>query len=113
MKALLISSLAFAILAGGASAETPPPPGPPPVMGAKAPSLPPSVPEGRDEGAVGPPPPEGRRGPPPPPPSKAAHFRIERGDTVVDVKCDDDQSTKTCGDFTLQLLDRVELSKKP
>jgi hypothetical protein len=111
MKALLISSLAFATLAGGAWAETPPPPPPGPPPGMKAPP-PPGGPDALDEEPGGPPPPpggpRGRRPPPPPPPSKAAHFRIEHGDTVVDVKCADEEPTKTCGDFTLQLLDRVQ-----
>jgi hypothetical protein len=113
MKTLLISSLAFAMLAGGAWAETPPPPPPGPAPGMKAPPPPPpGGPDAMDEGPDGPPPPpggpRGRRPPPPPPPSKAAHFRIEHGDTVVDVKCADEEPAKTCGDFTLQLLDRVQ-----
>jgi hypothetical protein len=67
-----------------------------------------------DEGPGGPPPggPRGHR-PPPPPPSKAAHFRLEHGDIVIDVKCADEEPMKACADFTLQMLDRVQASPKP
>ena len=57
-----------------------------------------------------PPPPGGPRGrfaPPPPPPSKAAHFRLERGDDRLDVKCADDEPMKACADIALQLLDKM------
>ncbi|MER2279928.1 hypothetical protein ABS771_22865 [Methylobacterium brachiatum] len=50
-------------------------------------------------------PPPGR-GPPPPPP-KGAHFRLERGDTRIDVKCADEDSMKACADITLQLVDKL------
>jgi hypothetical protein len=119
MKAVMISSLALALLAGAALADTPAPPlpGAPPAPGMKAPPPPPpGGPDAMDDGPGGPPPPPGPRGPrppPPPPPSKAAHFRVEQGDTVVDVKCADEEPTKTCGEFTLQLLDRVQVPAKP
>ncbi|WP_415623907.1 hypothetical protein, partial [Methylobacterium mesophilicum] len=53
-----------------------------------------------------------RRGPgpdgaPPPPPPKGAHFRLERGDARIDVKCADEDSMKACADITLQLLDKL------
>jgi len=114
MKAILISGLALAVLAGGAWAQTPPPPpGPPAGMKAPPPPLP-GGPEARDEGAGDPPPPPGGpRGHRPPPPSKAAHFHIERGDDVIDVKCAEDEPSKACGDFVLQLLDRIQAPAKP
>ncbi|RYC31997.1 hypothetical protein D3273_11280 [Lichenibacterium minor] len=64
-----------------------------------------------------PPPPGGPRGPgapggpgmmpPPPPPSRAAHFHLQRGDAVVDVKCADDDSTKGCADIVNAMLDKL------
>ncbi|MDX7951212.1 hypothetical protein P7D22_08480, partial [Lichenihabitans sp. Uapishka_5] len=56
--------------------------------------------------------PQGHR-PPPPPPSRAAHFRIERGDTGLDVKCADDEPMKSCADIALQLLDKIQALPKP
>ena len=112
MKAILISGLAL-VLAGGAWAQTPPPPpGPPAGMKAPPPPLP-GGPEARDEGAGDPPPPPGGPRGHRPPPSKAAHFHIEHGDDVIDVKCADDEPTKACSDFVLQLLDRVQAPAKP
>jgi hypothetical protein len=40
----------------------------------------------------------------PPPPSPGAHFRIERGGNVVDVKCADDQPMQACAVIARQLL---------
>jgi len=115
VKAILISGLALAALVGGAWAETPPPPpSPPSGMKAPPPPPPPGGPEARDESAGDPPPPPGGpRGHRPPPPSKAAHFHIERGDDVIDVKCAEDEPSKACGDFVLQLLDRIQAPAKP
>jgi hypothetical protein len=48
-----------------------------------------------------------RRSPPPPPPSKAAHFRLESGGVILDVKCADDEPMQACADIDLQLLDRA------
>ncbi len=120
MKRLLISGVALAILAGGALAQAapPPPPGGPPAMpGMKAPPPPPpGGPDAMDDGPGGPPPPPpgGPHGGPgpgghrPPPPSKAAHFRIEHGDTALDIKCAEDEPMKACADLTLQLIDKLE-----
>jgi hypothetical protein len=115
MKGLMLSSLAFALLTGAALADTPaPPPGGPPAPGMKAPPPPPPPggPEAMDDGPGGPPPSGGPRSHRPPP-SKAAHFRLEHGDIVVDVKCADEESMKACADFTLQMLDRVQALPKP
>ncbi|MBB3648769.1 type IV secretory pathway VirB10-like protein [Rhizobium sp. BK619] len=46
--------------------------------------------------------------PPPPPPSKAAHFRIEDGDTRIDLKCAEDEPMKACADLLLQVMDRLQ-----
>jgi hypothetical protein len=64
------------------------------------------------------PPPPGEPGPqshrpPPPPPSKAADFRLQRGDAIVDVKCADDEQMKVCDDLTLQMVDRLQTMLKP
>jgi hypothetical protein len=56
---------------------------------------------------MGGPGPDGRRMPPPPPP-RGAHIHLQRGDLVLDVKCADDEPTKSCGDTALQMLDRVQ-----
>ena len=48
-----------------------------------------------------------RNGPPPPPPSKAAHFKIERGDIKVDVKCADDEPLAVCADMTLKMIEAI------
>jgi hypothetical protein len=46
--------------------------------------------------------------PPPPPPSKAAHFRIEDGNTQIDLKCAEDEPMKACADLLLQVMDRLQ-----
>lgn len=132
----VITGGAFAQSAAPAPAGTPPapmgmkapPPGgpdgvnpgagapPPPPGGMRAGVLPPPPggPGGMDDGPGGPPPPDGPRGHrPPPPPPKAAHFRIEHGDTAVDIKCADDEPMKACADFTLQLLDKLQAMPHP
>lgn len=115
----------------GAKAPPPPPPGGPDAMNPGLGAPPPPPPGGMragvrppppggpgamdDDGPGGPPPPDGPRGhrPPPPRPPKAAHFRIERGDTAVDIKCADDEPMKGCADFTLQLLDKLQAMPGP
>jgi hypothetical protein len=126
MKALLLSGLTLALLTGGALAQAngqppaPPAPGlappPPPPPGV----APPPVGSGPETGDMeGPPPPPpggpGPRGqrPPPPAPSRAAHFRLQRGDAMVDVKCADDEQMKVCADLTLQIIDRLQTMLKP
>ena len=54
--------------------------------------------------------PRGQR-PPPPPPSRAAHFRLQRGDAMVDVKCADEEPMKVCADLALQMVDRLQTLK--
>jgi hypothetical protein len=87
MKAYLISGVMLAMLAGAAHAQAVAPGG---ISGPGAP--------------VGP-------GPAGAPPkalhSKAAHFILQDGDALVDVKCADDESMKTCADITLQILDKL------
>lgn len=43
-----------------------------------------------------------------PPPSKAAHFRIEDGNTRIDLKCAEDEPMKACADLLLQVMDRLQ-----
>jgi hypothetical protein len=47
------------------------------------------------------------------PPSKAAHFILQDGDALVDVKCADDESMRACADITLQILDKLVALPKP
>lgn len=51
--------------------------------------------------------------PPPPPPSKAAHFRIEDGDTKIDLKCAEDEPMKACADLLIQVMDRLQGAEQP
>ena len=115
MKTALGAGLALALLAGTALAQTalqvPPPPPPAGIDGPGTPQDPPPPPspgdrgrslrEGGDMGrdrmwhrSVR-------------PQSKAARFHIETSDVNVGIKCADDEPTKTCADFTLQLLDKL------
>ncbi|NEU13269.1 hypothetical protein G3T14_14175 [Methylobacterium sp. BTF04] len=101
-KTIAALSTAAILLATAAVAQPAPPPGGPRP--------------GPEAGAPPPPPPGGpRRNPdaPPPPPPKAAHFRLERGDTAVDVKCADDEPMRACADITQQLLDKLTGMPKP
>jgi hypothetical protein len=141
MKAFLISALTLFLLTGGALAQATGQPPAPPAQGAAAPPpapaggvaatqppappapgvgppLSPGGPEAGPDDMGGPPPPPpggpGPRGnPPPPPPSRAAHFRLQRGDAMVDVKCADDEQMKVCADLTLQMIDRLQTILKP
>lgn len=107
MKFALIAAAAGILALAGTSAALAQPVPPPPGMNAPdagpAPDAPP------------PPPPPGAPGPradqpappPPPPPSPAAHFRIERGADVVDVKCEDGQPARACAEMVRQFVDRM------
>ncbi|CAN7440484.1 hypothetical protein [Rhizobium leguminosarum] len=135
MQRLLLSGLALAALAGTAFAQQPPAPpsaGTPPA--AAEPGSPPPSPSvsDDDERMMGGPDARpgdhpddrwhGRRGdmgfrgdggfrghrPLPPPPSKAAHFRIEDGNTQIDLKCAEDEPMKACADLLLQVMDRLQ-----
>ncbi len=137
MKRLMMTGLSLAVLTGAAFAQAapPPPPAPPGQAGTRVPlpptgtplpapaqpgMQPPPPPGGSDammdDAGVMPPPPGGPRGGPagpgtrrpPPPPSRAAHFHVQSYDTVLDVKCADDEPMKACGDLTLQLLDKLQ-----
>jgi hypothetical protein len=100
--------------ASGIAATQPPAP---PIPGAPPPPPSPGGPEAGDDLDGPPPPPPGGPGPrgqrPPPPQSRAAHFRLQRGDTTVDVKCADDEPMKVCADLTLQMVDRLQATPKP
>ena len=64
-------------------------------------------------------------GPPPPPPGgpgprgqrplpeRAAHFRLQRGDALIDVKCADEEPMKACAELALQMVDRLQAPTKP
>ena len=41
------------------------------------------------------------------PPTKAAHFRVDRGDSRVEVKCPEDEPMRACVEATIQLYDRI------
>ena len=124
MKASLTAALALALLTGGALAQdAAPPPAPagmtpptpsaaPPPARTGAPALPPGGPAAFDGGGPEAAPPEGGRGRhPPPPPPKGAHIHLQHGDTMLDVKCADDQPMGACADLTLQMLDRLQVMK--
>jgi hypothetical protein len=136
MKALLLSGLTLALLSGGALAQAngqppapsapgmiaPPPPAPglapppPPPPGVAPPPMGPGAEAGDMDGPPSPPPPgaPGPRGQRPPPlPERAAHFRLQRGDALVDVKCADEEPMKTCADLALQMVDRLQTLSKP
>jgi hypothetical protein len=91
MKTFLISGVALALLAVAAHAQDITPGG---IGGPGAPVGP---------GPAGAP----QNGAPKAPHSRAAHFILQGGDAMVDVKCADDDSMKTCADITLQFLDKL------
>jgi hypothetical protein len=92
---------AAALVATTAFAQAPQPPSArapnPPAAGQSTPP-PPSAPR-REEG--------------PPPPSKAAHFRVEQGESGIDVTCADDEPMRACADLAMQFLDRLGISQSP
>jgi len=103
MKAYLISGVMLAMLAGAAHAQTIAPGG---LSGPGAPVGP---------GASVGPGPAGAQpaSAPKPPPGKSAHFILQDGDAMVDVKCSDDEPMKTCAEITLQILDKLAALPKP
>lgn len=120
MKKFIIAGTAFLLAAGSTLAQQPAPPPPPPATAqtepmADAPPPPPPpkpMPGGpKDGGPRHGGPRDGMRErmmmPPPPPPSKGAHFRIEQGETKIDIKCADDEPMKACGDLLMQLIDKI------
>lgn len=104
----LLSAAAILVTSVAVAQPAPPPGGPRPGPEAGAP--PPPPPGGPHVGPRG-----ARGGPdaPPPPPPKAAHFRLERGDTALDVKCPDDEPMRACADIALQLLDKLSALPAP
>jgi len=121
MKGLFISGVcALALLTTSALAQPAPPsspaggPGiegpPPPPPGARPETGPPDAPlppPGRGERANAPPPPPPPGHGPPPPPPKGAQFKLEFGDTLVDVKCADDEPMRPCADLTMRFIDKL------
>jgi len=101
---------AAAILAGSAAMAQPAPPPGGPRPGPEAGAPPPPPPPGGPHAG-----PRGPRGGPdaPPPPPKAAHFRLERGDTALDVKCAADEPMRACADIAVQLLDKLSALPAP
>ena len=89
MHKLLLAAAGLALLVPAALAQTAPGG---PGMGA----FPPGGPHG-----------PGLMPPPPPPPSRAAHFHLQHGDVLVDVKCADDETTKACTETVTGLLDKL------
>jgi hypothetical protein len=124
MNTYILSAVALGALAGTAFAQQPPaqPPAvaPAPAVDVASPPPPPGGPDRQPGEQAGPwlrgpsedLAPHGHRPPPPPPPSKAAHFRIEDGETKIDVKCADDEPMKACSDIVLTILDRFEQSAR-
>ncbi|NTJ43157.1 hypothetical protein G6L28_11180 [Agrobacterium larrymoorei] len=112
MKKLIMTGAAVLIAAGTAFAQQPPPPPPPPAPadGAAMPDAPPPPPPpgpgGPREAGMRDWGPRGHR-PPPPPPSKGAHFRLEQGETKIDIKCADEEPMKACADIMMQLIDKM------
>ena len=92
----LCFGIAAALLANAAFAQAPPQP-----SGGPRPANP---------GAAAPPPPGGPH-PEGPPPSAAAHFRIEQGENMMDVKCADGEPTRACADIAMQFLDRLGIAQ--
>ena len=39
---------------------------------------------------------------------KGAHIHLQHGDTMLDVKCADDEPMTSCADLTLQMLDQLQ-----
>lgn len=106
MRALILSGVSLLMMTGVSLAQDAPPPPPPgPQAASQDQPPPPPPPPGhgpeRDRG------PRGDAPPPPPPPSKAAHFRVQKGDLDVDVKCADDEPMSACADIAMKLLDKV------
>ncbi|KQP25045.1 hypothetical protein ASF27_08800 [Methylobacterium sp. Leaf102] len=104
-KTLALLSAAAILCASAAVAQPAPPPGGP-KTGPEAGAPPPPPPHGG---------PRGPRGGPdaPPPPPKAAQFRLERGDTALDVKCAADEPMKACAEIALQMLDKLAAMPVP
>ena len=133
MKAWLLSGFVIALLTGGAFAQAngqpppsapgmaaPPPsapglaPPPPPPFGESPPSVSPDA-EADDMDGL-----RRRRLPVAPVlevsaplPERAAHFRLQRGDALIDVKCADEEPMKACAELALQMVDRLQAPTRP
>jgi hypothetical protein len=102
MKRYLIAGTALLMMAGSTLAQQPP--APPVTPGnsappADAPAPPPPKPHGPDG--------DGPRGHmPPPPPPRGAHIKVENGDTKIDLRCAEADTTEACADIVMKLLDK-------
>jgi hypothetical protein len=108
MRYSIVGAAALVAVAGTSLAyaqPAPPPPSPRLMAGDSGPMTDMPTPPPPPRGPDGPGPRD--RGPMPPPPSPAAHFRVERGPSVVDVKCEDGQPMKACADIVETLVDRL------
>lgn len=114
MKTWLIAGVGMLLVVGGAAvAQTPPGMSPGGAAGAPTGAMegPSGVggPEGMNHGPMG----RwmgmmhGHHGPHQPPVSKAAFFRLRKGDVSVGIKCADDEPTKACVDAAATLLDKL------
>lgn len=107
MNKWLIAGTGLALSLGGvAAAQTPPGPPPAPPAGMEGP---PGAHEGGRHGPHGGW--MGMRGHRPPPMSKAAFFRLHKGDASVSIKCPDDEPVKACVDAASALLDKLAQQK--
>ena len=110
MRASIGAAFALALLAGPALAQATPPVPPPQNGGGPGVSMPSAEPpedqarSSRDGEAMGG---ERRWRHPLHRMSKAAGFRVETGDVTLGIRCPEDEPMKVCGDFTLQLLDKI------
>lgn len=101
---MLTAATAFA----QAPAEPPKPPAAPPEITPENPPPPPAPPgprgPDRDRRAE-----SDRRPPPPPRPhERGARIHLESGQTRLDIRCHDRESTRECGDVALSILDRLQ-----
>lgn len=106
MRRTLLAAAGLALLIPAAVAQTAP------ASTSPLPAAQPGGPVGAGGPALpAPPPPGSPRGPgllpPPPPPSRAAHVRLERGDTRIDLACAETDTTKACADVATGLIDRL------
>ena len=126
MKVLVASGVALALMTGAVMAQRAAPapagmaqgapggaavPAPPPPPDADGMAPPPPGGPGpmADRGPAGP---DGRRAPPPPPPPRGAHIDLQRGDLRVNLNCAEGESTKTCADTAMQMLDHLQAAPR-
>lgn len=115
-KMLMLGTGALMLgMAGLAVAQPAPPPGgQPPAPPGQAQAQPPAPPgpAGAEADRPGPRGPmwmrhHGMMPPPPPPPSRAASFRLERGDVSISVRCAESEPMQACVNAANALLDKM------